>query len=342
MSDYVGLDLGSYLVKLAKVSTRGKKVTVNGLGEVYNPVGQMLPADDHDFQKLTGALKEFASNNKVRGQEIRLSLPESMAYTSVISLPYLTDAELASSIHWEAEQHIPVPLEEVNLEYDILYKPKKGDAGEKMMVLLVAAKKGVVERLVKLMHAAGMEVVALETSMLSVRRSLEAMLQEMSGGVAICDIGALSTEIMIVEDGTTMLTYAVNTGGLALTRSVEKSLGLSASQAEQYKRTYGLVEDQLEGKVRQALAPVLNMMVTEIRKAIQFYQTSQTRKPVRQMILSGGGAYMPQLASYLAQLFSFEVTMAQPFAGVELGGVKEPQFPAVYSTALGLAMKEEG
>jgi type IV pilus assembly protein PilM len=341
MSDTIGIDIGSYAIKMARISRGMSGGELQQLGVAYNPVGQFLPADQVTFQKLAETLKQFAAEQHFKGRPVTLALPESLAYTSVINMPFLSEAELASSIHWEAEQHIPVPIDEINLEYEILYKPRKDEMGEKMRVLLVGARKDVIERLVNLFHLAGLEIVGLETVLLGVYRALTPVLQG-EGAVVVVHIGALTTDILISQNGELVLTYTVQTGGLALTRALEKGLELPATQAEEYKRTYGLDQAQLEGRVRQVLLPVLNILVAEIRKAMQYYQTGHMLSPIRQMIISGGSAYLPGLTTYLAETFTFEVVMANPLDMVKAkSSVKLPQDSAAFTAAIGLANKPE-
>jgi type IV pilus assembly protein PilM len=337
MSELVGVDIGSYSIKAVQMSARVGAFQLGAVGSVYNPVGQFLPSDEAQFNKLVDTLKQLATEQKFMGKPISTALPESLAYTSIISMPYLSDAELASSIHWEAEQHIPVPLEEVQLEYQILHKPKKGAVGEKMQVLLVASKKTVVDRVNELFQGAGLELVNMETGLLACYRSLHGSMPK-DGGVALLNMGALSTDILIVESGKMMLSYTIGTGGLVLTRAIQQGLGLTGQQAEEYKRAYGLDESQLEGKVGQALAPVMNVLMGEIRKAFQYYQSSQMGAGIRSVILAGGGGYLRGLPGYLTQALSAEVVVANPFQGVSVD--KDTQLPkegAAYAVAVGLA-----
>jgi type IV pilus assembly protein PilM len=270
------------------------------------------------------------------GKPVATALPESLAYTSIISMPYLSDAELASSIHWEAEQHIPVPLEEVQLEYQVLSKPKKGAVGEKMQVLLVASKKTVVERVNDLFDAAGLELVNLETGLLAGYRSIAGMVPQ-TGGVAFLNMGALSTDILIVESGKMMLTYAISTGGLVLTRAIQQGLGLTGQQAEEYKRAYGLDQTQLEGKVVASLTPVMNILIGEIRKAVQYYQSSQMGSGITTVLLTGGASYLRGLPAYLTQMLSAEVMVVNPFqTAVMEKDVTLPKDVAAYAVATGL------
>jgi type IV pilus assembly protein PilM len=337
MPDIVGIDVGSYALKLVGLSGRGQHRTVTAVGTVFNPVGQFLPAEEAAFNQLVGALRQLVQDNKVANRPVATVLPEALAYTSIVSMPLLSEAELASSIHWEAEQHIPVPLDEVELEYEVLYRPKKGSVGEKMQLLLVAAKKDVVQRVTTLFSEAGMELVHMDTNLLACLRGVGATLPQ-DQTAAILNVGALSTDIMIVEAGKPVLTYAVQTGGLALTRAIQQGLGLSGQQAEEYKRAYGLDQTQLEGKVRQAMEPVMHILIGEIRKALQYYQTAKTNAVVRSVLLVGGSSYLPGFSAYLTEAISAEVSVVNPFSNITAAsGVELPKDGAAYTVALGLA-----
>lgn len=339
MPDIVGLDIGSYAIKAAVVRKGMGNAELLLLGSAYNPVGQFLPSDETSQQKLAVTIKQLFREQKIGSKEVQVTLPESMAYTSVISMPYLSDAELASSIHWEAEQHIPVPIDEVNMEYEVLFKPSKGDVGEKMRVLLVATKKDSVNQLVNLLHMAGLEMTGLETILLSLHRAFLPALTK-AQTIMLCHVGALTTDILITQQGEPVLTYTVPTGGLALTRSIEKQLGLPPQQAEEYKRTYGLDLSQLEGKVRQVLVPVANIIVAEMRKAMQYYQTSHQMNTIQTILLSGGSVYLPGLTPFLAEAFGTEVLIANPIEYISAKHNSQlPDTIAAFSPAIGLAQR---
>lgn len=342
MRDAIGIDVGTYTIKVVQVSRGGSAPELKAIGVTPNPAGQFLPNEPARFRNLAESIGQALSAAGIKSNECYASIPESLASTTVISLPYLTDAELASSIHWEAEQYIPGDLKDYNLEYDILYRPKKGSVGEKMKVLLVAAKKADIDQIVALYNLAGLDVLGVETGMLSAYRCLEARLGETDGAVIICNLGHSSTELLIVEQGVVVLSYAVPTGGAALSRSIEKGLGLSPAQAEEYKKAHGLDPSQFEGKIAQVLTPVIEIIINEIKKAIHYYSTSAQRSSVRAIVLTGGTAYLPGLPSLMSERFGYEVSLAQPIEGWNTShDLKLPQDIAAYAISLGLALRDE-
>jgi type IV pilus assembly protein PilM len=197
-------------------------------------------------------------------------------------------------------------------------------------------------RLTSFVQLLGSDMVSLETSSLSVHRIFYNKSSSMEGALLICHMGALSTDIQIMSAGTLLLTHSVPTGGLALTRAVEKGLGLDPSQAEEYKRTYGLDESQLEGRVSNVLLPVLNSILTEVRKTAQYFQSENSDKPIKEILLSGGGAYLPNLTTYMANTFAIPVGIGNPTENFSVqSGIQVSQQTASFSVAVGLAVKEE-
>ena len=115
----------------------------------------------------------------------------------------------------------------------------------------------------------------------------------------VVDLGAKATDMAVVENGLVVFSRSIATAGEALTRAIATSLGLDPSQAEAYKKAYGVDPQKLEGKVREAIGPVLNVVVKEIEKTIAYYH-SETRKTVKRVILSGGTAGLPEVVNLMA------------------------------------------
>ena len=138
---YFGIDVGSYSIKVVEASGSGKSAKIKQSASVYNPVGQILPSDKGKFRQLAAAIRGELKNMNLLGKNCHLSLPGPSAYVSVISMPVMNDAELASAIRWEAEQHVPVNLSEVNFEYGVVWRPDRNSSDDEMLVFLVGAPK---------------------------------------------------------------------------------------------------------------------------------------------------------------------------------------------------------
>jgi len=139
MARLIGLDLGSFSIKVVCLSKHGKGYRLEAIGIALNPYGARPGGDDASQVKVAEAVKKLLSDTRLSSAKAMLALPESSVYTRVVEMPSLSDSELASAIHWEAEQYVPVPLDQVNIDYEVISRPDKSSEKEKMEIFLVAA-----------------------------------------------------------------------------------------------------------------------------------------------------------------------------------------------------------
>jgi type IV pilus assembly protein PilM len=197
----------------------------------------------------------------------------------------------------------------------------------------------VVEKYTKVTQLAGLNPVAVETELIALTRALAPP----GKTVLLIDVGAGSTDIAIARDGLLSFSRSIPIAGEAFTRAVSQGLGVTGVQAEEYKRTYGLAAGQLEGKVKGALDPVLKLVVDEVKKAINYYQTEERGEAPNAVIISGGSSGMPQIISMMTNLLGLEVMIANPFGRVRTDAEtakKIAPYSPLYSVAAGLAMRE--
>lgn len=336
MAAQVGLDVGSSAIKVVELVSSGEKHQVEAIGMGVNPVGNVVTENKQELEKMAEAVRQTWLDAGIKQKQVRMALNETSVYTRVIEVPPLSEAELASALSWEAEQYIPLPMAEVNLDWQILRHNRTAGEVKKMEVLLVAAPKTAVERMVGVLAQAGLEVEVLETQLTALSRSVSGVTPTL-----VADLGASGTNIGIVEAGELVLVYHLDVGGMALTRAVSSSLGLDFFQAEQYKRTYGMDERQLEGKIKQALAPTLDQVVVELKKALNFYSSRNRTSRIERLVLSGGGAQLPAITGYLASILNLEVVVGNFLAGMTWPEKIKNRFTgleSVFGVAVGLAV----
>jgi type IV pilus assembly protein PilM len=306
----LAIDIGSYTIK-AISGKPGLKPNIIRVAETFNTTNITVPSDDAQVEHLAKVLDEFIKDQKLPVGDVRLSLPESIISTKVIEVPRLSDAELASAIGWQAEQYIPIPPEELSLEYQVLYRPEKTDRDSAMRVLLVGARKPVIERYVSVFALLGIEPTIMETQILSVIRSLQ--FETTDATTLVVHLGASSMSMAMVHQGELLFVFNHMSGGQMLTRTLEQAISLDANQAEQYKRTYGLDPAQFQGKVAQALAAPVKVLTDEMLKAIRFFVNKSPTESVQRVLLSGGTAQMPGLIQQVTETLGVEVLLAAAF-----------------------------
>lgn len=336
MPNALALDIGTYTIKAISAKP-GAKPVIQRVVEVFNPLGISVPGDEAQIEKLATQLQSLIIDNKLPTSDVRLALPETVISTKVISLPSLTDAELASAIGWQAEQHIPIPPEELSLEYEVLYRPPKKDKTALMRVLLIGVRKSVIEKYLSMFAALGIEPSLLETQIMSIVRSAQFTTTDQA--TLVVHSGASAMDIAMVNQGQLEFVISHLSGGQSLTKVLEQQIGLDASQAESYKRTYGLDPAQFQGKVRDTLLPAVRILLGEIQKAVRFYLSQHPTDQVKRVLLSGGTAQLPGLVSLISQELGLEVLVASPFA-TSTGQIPTVNHPAL-TVCMGLLMREE-
>lgn len=330
------IDIGTYAVKVVSADP-GPTPNIIRTVEVLNPYGVAVPTDDLQTEQLSELINNLVLDNKLSPADVRLSLPEAIVSSKVIAIPPLTDSELASAIGWQAEQHIPIPKEELSLQYKVLYRPAKTDKQSMMRVLLTGTRKPLVERYIALYTNLGIEPVFLETHMLSILRSLG--ITKTEPPTLVVNLGATNMDIMVVANGEMQFVFTHAGAGMLLTKTLQQAIGLDLQQAEQYKRTYGLDSEQFEGKVKNALLPVITGLTAEIQKALRYFAgQSPAGTPIQRIVLTGGTAQLPGLVEYFTENLNLEILLSAPFA-TATGNVPD-QNHQVFAVCLGLLMRE--
>lgn len=334
----VGIDIGSKSIKIVELVRDGKGWRLKSSGVVgYRGIAPEYAKDEKDLAVISEALKKLYKEAKINSKDVNISLPEHSVYTRRIKFPPLTDSEIASAVKWEAEQYIPIPLSESILQHQVIER-HDNTSPPYVSVLLVAVLREIAERYAKVIEMAKLNLLAVETELMSASRSLAT--EEFP--VMIVDLGAKSTDIAISKNGQLYFTRSLQTAGEAFTRAIVQTLGIDEVQAEEYKKTYGMVGSQLEGKIKSALEPVVRMVAEEMRKAMSYYQTSEQGESPKSIILTGGTAAMPEIAAVLTKILAVEVIVGNPFSKVFVApeAVKALSgYAPLYSIAVGLAMR---
>lgn len=340
----IGLDIGFSSIKAVALVKDNKGYKLVSLGAVPTPQPGLVSDSDTDLEAVAVAIKKLFSATKVESRDVIVALPESKVFTRVVDdLPYLSDNELSSAIKYAAEEFIPMPLADVNLNWQVLLRTEEETKNTRTVVLVIASPKNIVAKYIKVLEMAGLRPKALETETIAVTRSLVGN-NPFSPSTLIVQLGATTTDFAAVSKGLIWLTRSISTGGMALTRSLAQHFNFELVQAEEYKKVYGLSEDQLEGKVYEALKPLMDIIVGESKRVMQSFDAKYPQNPIKRVVLSGGGAKMPGLVIYFANNLGLEVQEADPWYSIIRDKSLVPKLSPLassYSVAVGLALREE-
>lgn len=341
MKSAIGLDIGATTIKAVALSKQKNGFLLNAALISPTPPKGIQSGSPIDQEEMAKAVKKIIDDTKLGVGSVNLALPENQVYTRVIEMPVLSDKELSSAIYWEAEQNIPVPLKDLTLDWQIVKKPTNPEDGGKMVVLLVGAPTLLINTYLKIFSLKGIFINSIETEILSAIRAL--VVGQNFPNTLIINIGAVSTSIAIIKDSTIVFTYSLSTGGTAINRAIASDFGFTPSQAEEYKKVYGVSQKSLGGKIGQVTTPILMAIITEVKKALAFYgERYKNEAPIQQILLSGGTAKLPGIDLFFAQNCGVETAIANPWKVLVNQQVPKEILDNApsYTIAVGLAMKD--
>jgi type IV pilus assembly protein PilM len=352
---YLGIDLGTSSMKVVELRSEGGRPKLVTYGYVEESTDLIKNDSPQALARIVAILRQILSQAHATSEKAIAALPSFAVFTSIISLPAMSEKDLLAAVRWEAKKFVPMPLEEMILDWRVIREPAKeeppksqqptqaiGTADVKkpkdMKVLLTAAPKTLVKRYVDIFKTADLQLVSLETEAFALERSL---IGNDPSPVMIIDIGAIATDISVIVRGIPILNRSIDVGGETITKSIMNSLSIDRDRAEQFKRDFGMSADQSNQQVPHTIEFIMSSIVNETRYCLNLYQ-GQGARSVEKIILSGGSAFLPQLPEYLARVLNLKVFIGDPWARVvyptELKATLQEIGPR-FSVAIGLAMR---
>jgi type IV pilus assembly protein PilM len=330
-----GLDIGSESIKTVQLERKGTEFHLVTAGFTKTHGAGAASEAEKDLLELAESIKELRSEAGIIPIQVVASLPESLVFTRVIDLPAMTEEEVGQALHWELDEIIPIPLEEASFDWQIINQDQN-----RVSVLVAVAPKVLINKYLHVFELAQLQPAALETEVLAIVRALAFTARQKVK--LIVNLGSRSTDIVATKNDQIILTRSFPTAGKAITRSVASVLSLEEEVAEEYKKTYGLIPEQVEGKVHQAILPVLEVISDEIQKSINFVKEKE-KAGTDVVILGGGTANLPGLSEFITTRLGTEVQLADPFAQLvydeKLISSLKKLAPS-FVVAVGLAMRE--
>ncbi len=341
----VGLDIGSSAVKAVELKPVGKGYKVAAFGSEPVPPDSIVDGAIIDAAAVVEAIRRVFDTRNIKTKEVAASLSGNAVIVKKIALPSMTEAELAESIYWEAEQYIPFDIQDVNLDYQIL---DRGDTGGKstMDVLLVAAKKEKIADYTGVIGQAGRVAVVIDVDAFALQNAYEVNYGTEPGAVVVLlNAGASATNINILEGDQSVFTRDISTGGNAYTEALQKELNLPFEQADQLKR--GLSVDGVSfDDARPVLRAVTENLMLEVQKTFDFYKTSAASDRITRMVVSGGASRAEGFTELLHERFQAPVELFDPFkkVGFDAGrfSVDSAEIAPTAAVAVGLALRRAG
>lgn len=339
----VGLDIGTNSVKLVEVEESKGGFRLKNFGISPIPKDSIVNGAIVNHDAVVSAIQQLLSNLKVKTRDVVASISGHPVIIKKISMPLATEEALEDSIKFEAEQYIPFDLEEVNIDYQILVVEE--GKSDHMSVMLVAAKKVMINDYVKVLADAGLNPVILDIDVFALENAFEINYQmEEHQTIALVDIGASTININIIKEGLSAFTRDIFLGGNQITEDIQKHFGISFEEAETLKTSGDINNPEFGGKeiVKQAC----DAMASEIQKSLDFY-SSTTYEQVSRIYLSGGCAKISFMKDSLEEKSSIATEVIDCMRTVKYDeNVFDPDYikdiTPLASVGVGLALRRLG
>ncbi len=312
----VGVDIGSHSIKICLLRETAKGLHLQRFDFAPLPPEAMVDGAVMNFGAVVERLKELVHANKLGGHKAALSVSGHSVIIKKISLPEMTDEELSSSIMWEAEQYIPFDIKEVHVDVQVL-DPKAGQG--QMDVLLVAAKKEVINDHVSIAMEAGLNPVIMDVDTFAVQNVFELNYGfPPAETVGLINIGASMINIDVVSNGILQFTRDISMGGNLLTEEIQRELGVGFEEAEHYKTGVGdsISSSAIFREVQRLAERVSHTLVTEIQRSIEFFKATSLSGDLSRIYLSGGSCQIPAIIKTLEQRLEVSVELINPFKNI--------------------------
>ena len=342
----VGLDIGSATVKLVELKQKkGGQYQLQRIGvEPLSPEA-IVDGSIMDSSLVVDAIHKLTEQTGIKTSNFATSVSGHSVIIKKIELPAMEPDELAESIQWEAEQHIPFDINDVRLDYVTLTGEEA--ALETMEVLLVAVKREKVNDYVSVISQSGKSPVIVDVDAFAIQNAYELNYDlDPLKVVALVNMGAGVTNINVVARASSVFWRDLSFGGNQFTEALQREFNLSFDQAELLKRGES-VGSYTPSDARKVLDAVSGEMANEIQKTFDFFGATSSEGSVDEIVLSGGCALTPNLREVLRERFGLPVELLNPFRNVIF---KESDFnrdwlesiAPMLAVAVGLGIRQVG
>jgi type IV pilus assembly protein PilM len=343
----VGLDIGASAIKAVELKPAGKGFKVAAFASEPLPPDTIVDGAIVDGGRVAEAIRQLFQQASFSTKEVAASLSGGAVIVKKITLPTMSEGELAESIHWEAEQYIPFDIQDVNLDYQILDPGAKPSSNASMDVLLVAAKRDKIADYTGVITQAGRVPVVIDVDAFALQNAYEANYPAEHGAIVVLmNAGASAINMNIVGGGQSLFTRDISIGGNAYTDAVQRELNLSFEDAERAKQG-----EPIEGvkfdEVKPLLHAVNETVLLEINKTFDFFKATAASERIDRIVLGGGASAVDGFAAALEERFGTPVETLDSFRSIafdlpQLSAADVDRLRPTAAVAVGLALRRTG
>lgn len=340
----IGLDIGSRYIKAVQLKeTRGgyqlERLGITSLQPEWIVDGSIL-----DSPRVVEAIKGLISDANIKAKDVAIGVSgHSSVITKRVPLPQMSEDELDESIKFEAEQHIPFDIEDVNLDFQILGLREEENL---MDVLIVAVKKEKINEYVSVVQEAGLNPVVVDIDVFALENMYEINYEvKVDKNIALVNMGASMININILKGGLSVFTRDSSVGGNLHTEALQREFTISYSDAEKLKRGE-VVEGISQEDVAAVLISASEDIIAEISRSFDYFRDTTSQGGIDEIILSGGGALLRDFVSLLSERVGINVKVVNPFKNIQIPETFDKEYlkkvEPLVSVATGLALRRAG
>ena len=293
----LGLDIGSHAIKICQVAKAGDDFKLVSLGSAKLPEGAVEDGILQEPEEVARVITNLISNLKIKEKKVAISISGYSVIVKKINLAVMEEKDLDEYIQSEVGQYIPFDIEDVYLDYQDLHT--NTEEYNRTDVMLVAAKKEVVDGYLSMLQSAGLKVVIVDIGGFALENIYEAN-YSLDENIALVDIGATKMSINIVSQGISVLARDVVVGSRQLTDQIQNRFSITTEEAEGLKMGYEPVEEK-QKDLDEIFANTCTQWALELKKAIDLYYTNNPDMALNKIILSGGGSRVQGLNQFFGE-----------------------------------------
>lgn len=342
---FFGLDIGNHSIKAIMLSGSADKPKLAGYAYGSTPSGILVSEDEESQKRLASSIKDIIkSSNLSRVKGVVFAIPESHVFKRLLTnLPYVNDDTLNSTIVWEVKKYLTTSVDEMTIDY-IFIGEKNKDGMRVADVLAVAVKNQFIQRYIKVLELAGLEPVGAETEGIASVRALYPMVRDLSTSYLVVDFGSASTDVSVAYKDKLVYSDSISYGSDSITKAIAQTFSMDNTKAEEYKKTYGLDKNHFEGKLHEVVAPVVDMILVDVRRSLEYFKREFPEIAPAKILITGEAANMPGLMQYAGEKLGISVEIANAWTNIDVSG-EDSQFlgkiASAFTVAVGLANKQD-
>ncbi len=316
--DVIGLDIGCNSIKLVELKQDKNGFKLQNLAMSPLPPEAIVDGALMDSVTIIDTIRDLITSSRTKTKDVVTSVSGHSVIVKKISLPFMTEAELEESIQWEAERYIPFDINDVNIDFQIFGSTPENP--EVMDVVLVAAKKDIINDYVSVIMESGLNPVIIDIDSFALENMLginyDIGREEV---IAIANVGASITNMTIIKNNISAFTRDIFKGGNQVTEEIQRQLHMDHEEAEKIK-VGTKVDLDTQPIIENVLKTASESLAIEIGNSLDFFQSTTTYEKISKIYLSGGGSKIKDFDAILQQQIGVPVEVANPFKKIDYSG----------------------